>query len=166
MKKILSLCIFAALFASNAFAGNTKVQCGDTNEAYVKMDLDEAFTNKYLNQEQLNQYSNEGYDYMIAGRNCGLDTWESNTRFQVLFLFEGKKAREVFDLGPFSQFDATFTLNIDLKQLQNDDLVLTGDKESFGSRKIKNADNSVSGTLDSKRGAGKVKMIISNDHSY
>lgn len=165
MKKILSLCLFAALFASNAFAVDTKVQCGDTNEAYVKMDLDEAFTNKYLSQDQLNQYFNEGYDYMIAGRNCGVDSWQSDTRFQVLFLFEGKKAREAFDLGPFSQFDATFTLNIDLKQLQSADLVLTGE-ESFGSRKIKNADKSVSGKLNSERGSGKVKMIISNDHSY
>jgi hypothetical protein len=143
--------------------------CGDTNEAYVDMDLSDYFKETYLTDRKKNEYQNEGFEYFFAGRNCGLGSWQGET-YSVLFLFEDKKSREIFDFGPFSLFTAEINLRLGEEKFNQDpnagkimkaDLILTSEKDLHGKRVLSGEDGAITGVMTSDRGFGKVKIVIS-----
>jgi hypothetical protein len=146
-----------------------KLECGDTDEGYIDIDLSDYFKETYLSEKQKAEYEKEGFDYIIAGRNCGLGSWQGEG-YSVLFLFESKKSREVFDLGPFSLFKAEIALQLSGEKFKNDrnngksiktDLILTGGNDSDGKRNMTGENGAIKGFMTSERGSGKVKIIIS-----
>jgi hypothetical protein len=142
--------------------------CGDTNDAYVDMDLSDYFKETYLTDRQKAEYEKEGFEYIFAGRNCGLGSWRGET-YSVLFLFEDKKAREALDFGPFSLFTAEINLRLGEDKINKDrnagkfmkaDLIMTS-SDSRGKRELSGEDGTITGVMTSERGAGRVKIIIS-----
>lgn len=160
MKKFLFLLVFTLFFTSTAFAAKSTIVCGDVADGYVTMDLSEAFTSKYLTAELKEEYKKEGYNYLVAGRNCGLGSFTSNIEFEILFLFKGSRAREIIDLGPFTIYSAKINLDLNTEDLRSSDLIMSSEETST-TRKLMSEYDNVSGSLSLSRGSGKVKIIIS-----
>ena len=160
-KVINTLIISAISLTSLNLLANVSIQCGDTNSAYVNMDLSDNFKQKHLSDSKISEYQKEGLSYIIAGRNCGLDAWDNLPRFQVLFLYEGKKPTEVFDLGPMTIFPAT--IDLDMNQLSDEfstnGMILSGDGNTLTS------EGGISGSIEHRRGKGSVKVIIELDNN-
>ncbi len=149
---ITSLIFSASMASANSL--NVKVQCGDLNEAYVDLDLSESFKEQFAEEAQ-----DESYDYLVAGRNCGLESWQSKEEYEVLVMFKKKALGDHVGLGPFT-----------IKPL---DITFFGDKEST-LKKIRSADGVVlsginkdgihgdglSAAMETKRGSGFVKLIL------
>lgn len=159
---ILSLIFLLSAFNVHASSTpNSTIVCGDTNSAYATsemQDLSEYFVKDHLSLSDRADYKQQGYKYIIAGRNCGLNSYDSETQFEVLFLFQGKNTlKELIDLSIFSVFGAKIVFNGSLDENLKSDLVLDGDSKEL----LQEVDGTlIAAKLESGRGSGKVKVII------
>jgi hypothetical protein len=124
MHKILML--FGALFASAAMADqmqNITVVCGDVSAEYYNMgyDLSPDFTTQFVVLPQADVGK-----VLLAGRNCGLDRFDSETKFEVMLMTDKKHTLIRDFMGPFGIVSATIKVsNVTLEQL-SEGVVLSG----------------------------------------
>lgn len=150
---ISSFTLSIFMLSAQAQSSAVTIQCGDLNEAYVDMDLSESFREQFANEEDTS------YDYLVAGRNCGLGSWESNEEYEVLVMFKKKALGDYVGLGPFTikPLDIKFYGDSEtiLSKIRNPKgVVLSGlNKDGI------NGDN-LSASVETKRGNGFLKVIL------
>lgn len=158
LKALLLTTVLVSAF--NASASENHIFCGDVNKWYLDKDMGDlsaSFREKYYNQKEAESYKAQGYEYGIAGRNCGLNSYAGSPEYDVLLLFKGKNfVKETINLGPFSIFHAKIFLNeVAVDQLE-EDVILTGNSKGD----LVSEEAGITGRLVTGRGLGKVKVII------
>lgn len=150
---LISSFTLSALIVSAHAESAVTIQCGDVNEAYVDMDLSDSFREQFASEED------SSYGYLVAGRNCGLGSWQSSEGYEVLLMFKKKALGDYVGLGPFTIKPLEIKFYGHNSSILNrirspEGVVMSGvDKDGV------NGDN-LSAKISTKRGSGHLKVIL------
>lgn len=157
MKKLIA--VLFVLLSFSAMADDLQGYCGDVSSTYITSkhrdemsDFTHEFAQEHLSKESLQALKDEGYDYIIGGRNCVLG---KEYNIQIIIAMSGKKPYEIVDFGPLTIYGASFELKGITEQDIYEGIVFSGKSKA----ELSGQDGKTM-TLKTGRGYGKTKIII------